>query len=92
MFPFFMLLFTSLKVEAAKKVVEVQGIELAPTFGRKSSRDDKLLMCAPLPLFTLFQLADKNDTEKYGVISLPLNSLPLQKEIVVEVSPVNLLK
>ncbi|NWR58197.1 PA24E phospholipase, partial [Bucorvus abyssinicus] len=42
--------------------------------------------------FTSFQLADRNDTEKYGVISLPLNSLPLQKEIVVEeVSAVNLL-
>lgn len=50
-------------------------------------------MCASLPLFTLFQLADKNETEKSGVLSFPLNSLPLQKEITVEeVSAVNLLK
>ncbi|NXL84424.1 PA24E phospholipase, partial [Alectura lathami] len=30
------------------------------------------------------QLADKNETQKYGVLSFPLNSLPLQKEITVE--------
>uniref|UniRef100_A0A8C0U3J9 PLA2c domain-containing protein n=1 Tax=Cyanistes caeruleus TaxID=156563 RepID=A0A8C0U3J9_CYACU len=35
-------------------------------------------------LFTLFQLADGNETEKSGVLSFPLNSLPLQKEITLE--------
>lgn len=62
-------------------------------FSRRSSRDDTPLLCESLPLFTLFQLAEKNETEESGVLSLPLNSLPLQKEIIVEeVSAVNLLK
>ncbi|XP_075008546.1 cytosolic phospholipase A2 epsilon-like [Calonectris borealis] len=30
------------------------------------------------------ELAEKNETEKSGVLSFPLNSLPLQKEIIVE--------
>ncbi|NXE31415.1 PA24E phospholipase, partial [Ptilorrhoa leucosticta] len=30
------------------------------------------------------QLADGNETEKSGVLSFPLNSLPLQKEIILE--------
>ncbi|NWW43976.1 PA24E phospholipase, partial [Pedionomus torquatus] len=34
--------------------------------------------------FTLLQLADKNETAKYGVLSFPLNSLPLRKEIILE--------
>jgi len=39
----------------------------------------------------LFQLADKTETEKSKVLSFPLNSLPLQKEIIVEeVSAMNL--
>lgn len=42
------------------------------------------LSCTPLLLFTLFQLADKNQTQEYGVLSFPLNSLPLRKEITVE--------
>lgn len=43
--------------------------------------------------FAFFQLADGNETEKSGVLSFPLNSLPLQKEIILEeVSAVNLLK
>lgn len=45
-------------------------------------------MC-PYHVFVLFQLAD--ETEKSKVLSFPLNSLPLQKEIIVEeVSAVNL--
>lgn len=44
-------------------------------------------------LSTNFQLTDGNETEKSGVLSFPLNSLPLQKEIILEeVSDVNLLK
>ncbi|NXU58315.1 PA24E phospholipase, partial [Turnix velox] len=34
--------------------------------------------------FTLFQLAEKNETDKSGILSFPLNSLPLQKEIIVD--------
>ncbi|XP_037249342.1 cytosolic phospholipase A2 epsilon-like isoform X2 [Falco biarmicus] len=30
------------------------------------------------------ELADKSETEKSGVLSFPLNSLPLQKEIIIE--------
>lgn len=44
-------------------------------------------------LFPFFQLADGNEAEKSGVLSFPLNSLPLQKEIILEeVSTVNFLK